>query len=1618
MEKLADCLANQREKLSESQTYGQNRANWERCTFRNEGYEYTNSYSLNDEGDFIFEFTKVGVEGMTDTYSRGKIDAYTCSRSTETFCVQIINDWPEKVSHDAQRFTGPNYFLHANSSIVNSSASSTNLTLRIQLSMSAKRYKSVPRSVYQIDIPDSLQTDVSLLRFFFDSASEVIYITGRKIARAYRIDQIKLTVKFIDFNTTTNDSIFRNNTNSPQYLQLNGTDLGKAFLKYMPKVAECMWTWFNITLGNTTVFHYIAWNNKSVEGNYFFVPKFSEALSVETKESEGKLEYQKVQVHVPMGTQKNIDIVDIVRGSFVGLESQKLEKTTQDLQNTYLDPYIYKFLLRKAKFLENIYMVDTEVGEKRKVYLVISTKFDNIVYHGNRVSPHLITQVPNNFTLRDFRQMTDFYPINPTEGLVQIQELIYIIKPFEENSSRESPSKGVNGVCSIGTSLSHDRLGNLHFCIHESKAYIRQLSADNRIQQLMPDYEAQDTLNSISYIKSIKKSDRYINHVFIFYFPKIDLTKDILFKSDDLVLAIMRIDHLSDPKLSLVSKHIMPYHRNSSKTLDEKQNVKFNVFVDLIALEVAGNKIINVEKANNETGEYRIGVTSLEKGHEPEFMYYVSIPPELSVEPSMKLIMTNLLDESDVEINQNTVLNFQVNSFQVCFKAKLVKTGENKVVVFNPDMPAFSSLSIIELPPEYSVIQFGPLFNVVKGSKTTSLAILASKGTITEEDYSKDTELYVFMVTDMTPTIQLKQFKSTSMITNYLDYNKVKEANTQIFTFNMTSEIYSSEKIEENRQKTETAKITIDDIQKRYEIKYQLWGNPYDAGIKSYQKVIDIAVEIKTDWYVGNLSETQKPKLEDLHEFFFRLDPLQYVEGHIFAYEGVAESNIEDFMGIVKVLDSSHESILNIDRTTKSDLKKFAERGSGRINLDWACDVEPTPQQISTFVHFNRTTVGLVNSCKDPNRLNVIASLDQMIYKINWDNMTSYTSNFSKTAKAYVTINEYVFYVERVYDSSESYVRLCRHNILTDDTRSASQNCMNSSGYYNIPHFDRREPKNFNELSLTLKVFPLKSIKDNRFIVCMMHYNKMMGIYTLVEIMDVNFHNQPGGNNLVIETMTLDFLASVYVSSDNLKLAFSASSKNYQSGVENSKSNVTIDLSLVYYRWRENTKLTLMNDVVTLNYAKDYSKTSPTDARLISPLQDINSEVQGFNTRVSGELNKFATLLYDLRDPGDTMRAIAESVQLITPKKMYNESFDDEFTWTSQRTGITRTEKQRIFRMLVNFPSSNSFLMHISVDYLHRVKLVKSKDTILNGYQLNLTQFKVLPIENPFIGFKPDADSPSPELIEEYFFMANNYNEKSYFIVYTLEIFKMQQYPYNVSHNYYDSNIFGLNISNRSMPLIFDNSSTNYLRTNALHELDFRPISMTVVPNCNITSHLEHRAFFVSTEEQVYTMNFTTFINVRIKTHKVASRKINVTITGKFGHNRTLVLKVDGSKTRSLWTQTFNFTLILVLVGISLVAGICMMIVIEKDVDLTQKENNKILSRFSVKPPKGQEEEKEEEKAIEEHSSASSDEDEEGEDLKKQLLPRNDRPGESKDENPLQMKVNNSKELDPLPIPV
>lgn len=1538
------------------------KSDWQNCPthFVLRNMRFVNSHNLQENpSNFFFEFRKVPLESANTATSR--IDVYLCQKSTGTDCDIVIKSWNELAKENALRFTATNYFLQIYTNFTD--VNSTN-QFYFEFYMSTKRYKSIPKHILNYTVPGKKE-EMDLIKYYFDEVSEIVYITGKNFSKAFRIDPIKFRIRFYEFNSTSKDKY----TNEVEAKTAAKSDILDE--DALSVALENNYIKFELHFENRTVTHTLTYNNKTTLGEYIFWPHFRGKVSVVGKGNE---ETHVIKDNLPMGLPMHYDVIDLMRGSFIKLKTDSLLQGYQDISNGYLDPYRFKLTIKKPKFLEDFYFVDTEKSEKRKVYMIVSTKTDTIIYTGNRFPFATNESLILSYMMRDFRSLTDFYPINGTHGLAQVQEVIYTLNPFDEtNATTEVPSRGVNGVCHNSTLVFHDKLGPLHFCVYDQKTFYKRLLDDSKIEPLTITKEVQDILKSLNRIRFLRYSDAFINHIFMFYTLNSEALKDTDFFEYTMFLAVFRIDHKADPSLVLVSKDIMPF------------DIKLDTNANIYALDMAGARAIFLERSNVEKGEHRLGIIAVEKGQPPLILYYIPLPTKLLVEQTTRFILTNVPDENDIDLNQNSVMSVESKYYQICFKVINADTKDTMVVVFNPQVPIFSALSIIELPPEFKVVDSGPFYIVSKDKRRTSLALLAAKTSKLDEDFmSRETEMHVFMVTDMTPTLLFKPFRNTSVIIKPLNESIWNANSEQTYNFNVSSNIYTEEKINENKQKNKADRLLLDTKRKKFKAKYALWGNYFDSVetiVNDKNKTVPTTFMSQT--YIDSLDNSKESKeLKDLNSFFIRVDSHKHTSGHIFNYSGQAESSIEDFMGIIKVLSPNFTDQIEIDDRNTNRLRNISEKQLGKIVLDSSC---PNTLYSKTNTRTNdlETTLGEVRRCPTGFPHHFITSWEHRLWKIRGDKLIYSNRRFNnyRFSINYILHQQYVFYLQREIDSlGIATITICRQDIgLLDKDNLDLINCTRDKADF----IKVDSSNNLMSTTLSLDVSPLSPYNDSakirdRYIITILHYNKPMSIYTQVEFYDMSFPPRKNQSDTPTNYAYLTHLGSIFVGSNNLKVALSSTTGE--------SNTVELYMALIYYRWRQNTELTLMQDIIRVNYTKNYQTgelgngTSMTDAE----------DRQGFTPNpklISGVLYKYATLLYSMKSNNTIMRSVVEHIRLWTPHKNLKPAFFDTFDDTYKNVPI--------FKIIVDFPSSNSFLLHSNINYLFSLKDKKS-NPVLGGIEVDLSEFKIAPIENPFIGFLPNQENPDPVFIDDYYFIINNYQDKSYFYFYTLEPKKIKKYTELATIK----NIFGVNFEDaldKNAETIYttksENLPANYMRLNLLIPLSDKPTAMTVMPNCNSDSHLEHCLLYLNTEEKMNAVNFTSYVNVRVKTHKVASRNVSLKLYGKFGKTRNITLQISNDPETSYWKNPSHPIIILVLLGVALVLTIGTMLVVKQDVEITLKENNQVLSRHSVLPITGlimnfienkvvpAEVTKEKEDYSE--SSESSDEDP---DLKKKLL--------------------------------
>ncbi len=180
-------------------------------------------------------------------------------------------------------------------------------------------------------------------------------------------------------------------------------------------------------------------------------------------------------------------------------------------------------------------------------------------------------------------------------------------------------------------------------------------------------------------------------------------------------------------------------------------------------------------------------------------------------------------------------------------------------------------MSLIELPAGYQILEIGPHYKITPNSHFKTLAILGAKTNKLDEDFfTRELDLYMFLVNDMTPSLVMKPYKHSSQV---LGNSSQRNNNTIDFSFNLTSSIHPESYLKENKLKESNSKDkeVFEDITRNYSILYADWSSEFTAkgdGMKNktIERIIKIETEIFSDIFKKvPLSNSFPPSLKTLN---------------------------------------------------------------------------------------------------------------------------------------------------------------------------------------------------------------------------------------------------------------------------------------------------------------------------------------------------------------------------------------------------------------------------------------------------------------------------------------------------------------------------------------------------------------------------------------------------------------------------------------------------------------------------------------------------------------------------------------------------------------------------------
>lgn len=115
----------------------------------------------------------------------------------------------------------------------------------------------------------------------------------------------------------------------------------------------------------------------------------------------------------------------------------------------------------------------------------------------------------------------------------------------------------------------------------------------------------------------------------------------------------------------------------------------------ILNVQIAGDRIIRLEKPHNEVGETILSVHQLNRDFGVSPLFQVVIPGYLSLTAANRMIITDMNEGDDIEMATNNVVYVKPKEYQVAIQMLVTATRETKIVVFNPYMMPLDSLSLI-----------------------------------------------------------------------------------------------------------------------------------------------------------------------------------------------------------------------------------------------------------------------------------------------------------------------------------------------------------------------------------------------------------------------------------------------------------------------------------------------------------------------------------------------------------------------------------------------------------------------------------------------------------------------------------------------------------------------------------------------------------------------------------------------------------------------------------------------------------------------------------------------------------------------------------------------------------
>jgi len=1155
---------------------------------------------------------------------------------------------------------------------------------------------------------------------------------------------------------------------------------------------------------------------------------------------------------LPSGYKMVYDLKDFIQGSFLSIS----EKGENEVVFENFEPYSYELMSDTSKVERVLVFQSVDTSDSKnadRITILTSSQRNNSLFWGERAagSDGNVT-INNNISLTDFRKIDNGFIFSETQYMICIDEMSYRISTNEE---KQTPILwgGKNGNSNFCTKIRVDYIDDSVICYfqNEKRFFIKYIDSSNASQT------EELHIKSFNGVLIERSSDFKIEVHNVLIFDNKPNHFMIIYSKD-------QFNNLNMDTLYVSIFQIAKSHRYYviQKSFDKPIKTQFRR-VGLVDITAAQDKIFMMA---NEGSKYIFSVYELDDKYTPVLSKNLTLPENIILEAETKMVVGKINDNKKVLLSSTDNMMELINyKYHIGLEVK-VRSVVNEVVsytsqlcIINPLETGINMFSLIRIPSSYKMLAVGPMY-VSKGPiEEIKFVVIAQKDTLEESQKNK---------------IDMKSKEEHIKDGE----EQVKDGNTKLYLF-ITNGLFSKLHFEVVRKPIDILRNRTSKVEKVYDFNFKidtavLSNNTYNYFLqeRTYRRN-SIKQNVKLSFQKWNsVLASKNPKKaslvpkKDSHKDFFNLSISSI--GNIF--------RIEDFK---KENGNSMNTLFKLDPRTFTDANIHNVEGNVESIEEDALKlvmINPMFQGINTMwrwntnkLHKDCSLIGknarIYSTCKvqlsEDSRVQDGCTEEQIVDDLQFDQ-----ARLSQGSRVIIVSPSQI---ARYEGSGKCFIiDLPPQNDKKSDVQVVSDVVLKDGYLFRF----------FGTSENSAKVFQIEVFDVSKFI----HGSDSDGLdkpYKTITVENSSFEH--GMTKVKIESFEKNKFLIITESFSKLFKVFVARDVIYiELDPENTLCKIVYSEKVMSHGINHLFWSTSKDYILLLFQLKGELKSQGTEVYKLTVIEVRSSRNGAINFK---EVNK--ALIINLGEYLEEERHYAFGMKLVASNDLIS---------SNKALGIDTTKESLRSFIVLSMPQGNDYLLLFPTDL--------SKLREMNK-ELSLSEFEVISISNPFIGFEPVSLSSFYSIKRDLYTKVLIFPTLTVFILHRLDL-KYLGIKVGVDKNLIQ--VHSLTRPEDAIPAtIFESVPLSSIS------------AIEMIPNFqkNATSKYEHKIIFWA-NSTVREFLFTNYISIYLRTTSVASRVLTAYIIGSHRELLRLYIHLDSSFKWSTFILDIIRTISILLVAI------------------------------------------------------------------------------------------------------